>query len=375
MARTLIGNIKGPKGDTGATGATGPQGPAGAPGVTSYATASEAGLVKVGQDLKIASGTLSVKTDSFTTVQSLTNISPGETLATIFGRIRTAITKLIEINSAYFNKANVYNGLDKTDSGYALDARQGTALAAGSLRMHGTVPNGTNLNTITEFGTHFLNADFTYTNMPGTCEYGTLIVIKGASGTNRVKQIFLFPGTPTQVWIRNKVDASNWREWTRLALRNELDNYALASALSAYVQTANIANNLTTTASGKVLDARQGKALNDSLTALQNLLAVSEGTAVVPSSTSFTVSRQVLRKSGNIVTFSFAVAVTTALSSQTVICTLPSGFRPATDIDMATATSNKDGGRPMLISSNGQCKANGAWPVANYSGTVSFMTS
>lgn len=34
MARTLIGNVKGPKGDTGATGATGPQGPTGATGAT-----------------------------------------------------------------------------------------------------------------------------------------------------------------------------------------------------------------------------------------------------------------------------------------------------------------------------------------------------
>lgn len=37
----------------------------------------------------------------------------------------------------------------------------------------------------------------------------------------------------------------------------------LQTNLNAKVNTSNIANNLTTTASGKVLDARQGKALKD----------------------------------------------------------------------------------------------------------------
>lgn len=41
---------------------------------------------------------------------------------------------------------------------------------------------------------------------------------------------------------------------------------ALNSALTNKVNTSDIANNLTTTASGKVLDARQGKVLNDNVT-------------------------------------------------------------------------------------------------------------
>lgn len=43
------------------------------------------------------------------------------------------------------------------------------------------------------------------------------------------------------------------------------DFFASNTALTTKVNTSDIANNLTTTASGKVLDARQGKALNDTM--------------------------------------------------------------------------------------------------------------
>lgn len=44
---------------------------------------------------------------------------------------------------------------------------------------------------------------------------------------------------------------------------------SVAGALSGYVKTTAIKNNLTTTASGSVLDARQGKALKDSIDTLK----------------------------------------------------------------------------------------------------------
>lgn len=50
MARTLIGNVKGPKGDTGATGATGPQGymtPTDVAVVVTEKIASDVGLTVV----------------------------------------------------------------------------------------------------------------------------------------------------------------------------------------------------------------------------------------------------------------------------------------------------------------------------------------
>lgn len=54
---------------------------------------------------------------------------------------------------------------------------------------------------------------------------------------------------------------------------------ALTQTLTTKVNTSDIANNLTTTTAGKVLDATQGKALNDLITALQNLNTVVSITA------------------------------------------------------------------------------------------------
>ena len=44
---------------------------------------------------------------------------------------------------------------------------------------------------------------------------------------------------------------------------NAVQNQAITTAINGKVNTSDIANNLTTTASGKILDARQGKALKD----------------------------------------------------------------------------------------------------------------
>lgn len=54
------------------------------------------------------------------------------------------------------------------------------------------------------------------------------------------------------------------------------DYFATKQALTSKVNTSDIANNRTTTASGKVLDARQGKALNDALTTKVNTSDLSQ---------------------------------------------------------------------------------------------------
>lgn len=55
------------------------------------------------------------------------------------------------------------------------------------------------------------------------------------------------------------------------AVYSEVD--ALSTALTNKVNTSDVVNNLTTTASGKVLDARQGKALNDALSTAKGNIA------------------------------------------------------------------------------------------------------
>lgn len=153
MANVLIGHVKGPQGDaatvavgtvtTGAAGSSaavtnsgtssaatlnftipkGDKGDPGDPGVTDYATASAAGLVRVGDDFNINSsnGTLSIK-DEFTEASTLANISSGESHATILGKIKKFMSTLMP---STFVKDNVIS----TDTDKALSAKQGKMLA------------------------------------------------------------------------------------------------------------------------------------------------------------------------------------------------------------------------------------------------------
>lgn len=76
------------------------------------------------------------------------------------------------------------------------------------------------------------------------------------------------------------------------------DFFASKQALTSKVNTSDIANNLTTTDSGKVLDARQGKALNDALTNTQNSatslsshnLMINRGVTQIIDTVTFTVN-------------------------------------------------------------------------------------
>lgn len=109
-------------------------------------------------------------------------------------------------------KANVYNGLDKTASGFALDARQGKVLNE---------------------------------------------AIQGKQST------LTFDSTPTA----NST--------------NPVTSGGVKTALNAKLDSANVYNALDKTASGFALDARQGKALNDSLAATQDSLAVTQSSIAI----------------------------------------------------------------------------------------------
>lgn len=74
---------------------------------------------------------------------------------------------------------------------------------------------------------------------------------------------------------------------------------ALNNALTNKVNTSDIANNLTTTASGKVLDARQGKILNDDLTSLKSNGNWRTGLRFKNLGTSFTSAQQTALANGD----------------------------------------------------------------------------
>lgn len=149
MAKVLIGNVKGPQGDaatvsvgTVSTGAAGssaavtnsgtsseavfnftiPKGDAGSPGVTDFATASAAGLVRIGSDFNINSenGVIS-ENNTFSMAGSLAEINSGDAHATILGKLKKFMNTLMP-------STFVRDGLAYTDTDKALSANQGKVL-------------------------------------------------------------------------------------------------------------------------------------------------------------------------------------------------------------------------------------------------------
>lgn len=163
MARVLIGNVKGPKGDaatvavgtvtTGAAGSDasvtnsgtssaaefnftipkGAKGDAGTPGVTDYATASAAGLVRIGSDFNIDSnnGTIS-ENNVFTQASSLAEINSGDSHATILGKLKKFMNTLMP-------SSFLVNAVNSTATDKALTANMGKAIADDVTKITGDI--------------------------------------------------------------------------------------------------------------------------------------------------------------------------------------------------------------------------------------------
>lgn len=162
MARTLIGNIKGPKGDTGDTGATGATGAAGAsasvsvgtvtaleygnnPTVTNSGSAQNAvfnfGIPK-GKPADNITELDNLPVNSSVTLSADFPVpAVGDTSKTILGKIIKWFGDMSALVATKFNAANVVNNLTTTSSGYALDARQGKALNDTKLNVENVVNN------------------------------------------------------------------------------------------------------------------------------------------------------------------------------------------------------------------------------------------
>ena len=147
VVQTLIGNIKGVKGDTGAQGQQGIQGEAatievgsvttttyGNPArVTNSGTASEAVF-----DFVIPQGRPGEQTTKIDnlTIDAITEPATqfpvpavGDNGSTLFGKISKWFSDMTALVATKLNASNVVNNLTTTSSGYALDARQGKAIA------------------------------------------------------------------------------------------------------------------------------------------------------------------------------------------------------------------------------------------------------
>lgn len=101
---------RGPQGQTGAQGAKGDKGEPGTPGVNSFATPQAAGIVRASDDVEVnpENGAMSIK-NTVIPASELENIATGETHRTILGKVSAAIKKLIEIAGNYLTSRNIVN--------------------------------------------------------------------------------------------------------------------------------------------------------------------------------------------------------------------------------------------------------------------------
>jgi len=112
------------------------------------------------------------------------------------------------------------------------------------------------------------------------------------------------------------------------------------------VNVSDIVNNLTTTTEGKVLDARQGKAINDKIT-----YRVQNGSWSVASlSTSYSIT---FKRFGNIVISNIILISTEDIPVYTQIFTIPSGFRPIGSIPAGILVSGNNPPISIYVSSDG----------------------
>lgn len=162
------------------------------------------------------------------------------------------------------DKADVYNALDQTAAGYALDARQGAALdgrldsVESYVTAHDTaILTGSILTYAESFSTSGLYpfvTSLTTTDLPGTSTYYTQAngFCMYRRSTNPSITLVLF-GRDDTIWLREKSGGDPWGSWVQM-----LDTGAAAST---YVPKSDIVNDLNQSTAGKVLDAAQGAVL------------------------------------------------------------------------------------------------------------------
>lgn len=196
----IIGYVKGPQGDaasisvgnvsTGAAGSSasvtnrgtssaavldftipkGEKGDAGTPGVSSYASASEAGLVRVGDDVIVNSsnGILSLNSNNITEPSEVTNLVSGDSYRTILGKIKKFI-------STFSSNNFLINALTSSATDKALTANMGRALANNIA----TIETSSTASRAYSIGEHLIYGGQLYTVTAAIVSGGTLTV-----GTN-----------------------------------------------------------------------------------------------------------------------------------------------------------------------------------------------
>lgn len=164
---------------------------------------------------------------------------------------------------------NVYDGLDSTSTSDALSANQGKILNDKINKYQGTRNwvSGVDCNNYTNEGIYSLSDNLT--NAPLNVTYFTLIVY--APRNDAIIQMVI---KDDSIFYRMKV-LSGWASWKQFAIKGETGTITGITMNGSSkgtsgvidlgtVNTSKVKNDLTETSSGYVLDARQGKVLNES---------------------------------------------------------------------------------------------------------------
>lgn len=146
--------------------------------------------------------------------------------------------------------SDIYNALDKTAAGFALDARQGKALSDRLTYFEGVaIPANADMNTYKTPGSYYSTGQSissTLSNIPTSAADQMFILQVFSDGNNYFQTLTYQTSYVSNIYIRRTGNSgTTWQAWQN--------------------STPVIMNNLTTTTAGYVLDATQGKALNDKL--------------------------------------------------------------------------------------------------------------
>lgn len=139
----------------------------------------------------------------------------------------------------------------------------------------------------------------------------------------------------------------------------------ILAALATKLDTANVANNLTTTEAGYALDARQGKTLNDKITGSYGQITAADGVTIGAVHSVGSV--------GDMVAVNVVVTIAETFASNTDLVIVGTSFRP----DATRYLNCNSGGNQFscYMNANGRIKNSGSWPAGTYTINGTFYKS
>lgn len=306
----IIGYVKGPQGDaasisvgnvsTGAAGSSasvtnrgtssaavldfeipkGEKGDAGTPGVSSYASASEAGLVRAGDDILVNSsnGILSLNSNNITEPSEVTNLVSGDSYRTILGKIKKFI-------STFSSNNFLINALTSSATDKALTANMGRALANNIA----TIETSSTASRAYSIGEHLIYGGQLYTVTAAIVSGGTLTVGTNIEASKLADEltssISAHSGDIATIETTNTA-SRNYTVGKLIMLGNQLYRTTAAIATGATLE---VGTNIEVTNLGDQISSLNDSLTNLILTETTNITTNASGYAMVPSKAGYEV--------------------------------------------------------------------------------------